>query len=370
MEVTDSAIWKVCRMGDLSVVKRWPCVLHRRVKGQTLVYIASKYGNLELLHWLSDQGVSLSTPNERNITPFNAAVKHGHLMVAQFLHSKGVDLNAADITLNTPFLYACMRGHVQCARWLHQVGARVTSVNQNDEDALVLACMYYHLAVADWLRSIRSFSPTSYKRVMRTASVRGDLAVAKWVCSVGRQYLHDADGPPMYHACANSSLNVAKWLVSQGVGINTPYKGQTPFYAAATMYHIDAMVWLHSNGASITTPDAEGFTPLRRVCTMRFYNDRFYFHYYAVWLILNGAVSNRMGYISKAALRKQVGRGRQPVRENIERMLEETSRYARVLWGIRVRRNLVDDVVGYIADYVGVLRGRKLRNARQTLLYI
>jgi hypothetical protein len=367
MEVTDRALWQTCRMGNLSVVKRWPqCVLTRRVKGQTLAYIASKYGNLELLHWLSGEGVCLSAANARNITPFSAAIKHGHLKVAQFLHSKGADINLPDVTMNTPFLYACIRGHEGCARWLHQIGADITRANKSDEDALILACMYYHLPLADWLRSVRAYPVASYKTVMRTASVRGDLPVAKWVCSVGRQYLDDAHGPPMYHACANSSLNVAEWLLRQGVGVNTPYRGETPFYAAATMYHMEAMAWLHSNGASITAPDAEGFTPLRRICTGRFYNDRFYFHYYAVWLILNGAVSNRMGHISRSALRKQVGRGRKPVRDNIERLLEESARYVRVL----VRLRLGDDVVGYIADYVGVLRGRKLRNARQTLLYI
>jgi hypothetical protein len=85
---------------------------------------------------------------------------------------------------------------------------------------------------------------------------------------------------------------------------------------------------------------------------------------------LNGAVSNSRGYISKTALRKQVGGRRQIVRDNIERLVEESIRYVHALCEVRVRWNLVDDVVGHIADYVGVLRGRKLRNARQTLVYI
>lgn len=364
----ERTIWRACRMGDLDTIKIWPlCVLNRRVNGQTLVYIASKYGNLELLYWLSDQGVNLSTSNERNITPFNAAIKHGHLMVAQFLHSKGVDLNEADVNGNTPFLYACMRGHEGCARWLHQIGADITRANRDDEDALVLACRFAHLHLADWLVSVHPFPAQRYLVIMHTACVLGHLSVAKWVGAVGQEYLHCAN--PLYHACKNGNLAVAQWLVQEGASVHVTTNGQTPFYAATTTYHMEVMVWLHSVGASITAPDPQGFTPLQRVCTMQLsYNDRFYFFYYAVWLILNGAVSNRQGYISKAALRKQVGKGQKFVLENIERLLEETARYVRAL--MRVRGRLPDDVVGHIADYVGVLRGRKLRNARQTLVYI
>jgi len=351
----------------LSTVQRWPPrVLHRRVNGQTLAYIASKYGNLDLLRWLVEQGVDYSSGNDRNITPFSAAVKHGHLMVAQFLHSKEVDL-AADVNGNSPFLYACMRGHAECARWLHQVGVDLSLTNRDDEDALVLACRFAHLQLADWLVSVHPFPAQRYLDIMHTACVLGHLSVAKWVCAVGQEYLHCAN--PLYHACKNGNLAVAQWLVQEGASVHVTTNGQTPFYAAATMYHMEVMVWLHSVGASITAPDPQGFTPLQRVCTMQLsYNDRFYFFYYAVWLILNGAVSNRQGYISKAALRKQVGKGRKFVLENIERLLEETARYARAL--MRVRGRLPDDVVGHIADYVGVLRGRKLRNARQIKYYL
>lgn len=364
-------LWRACRIGDLSAVKQFPPdVLHRRVKGQTLVYIASKYGNLELLHWLSEQEVDLSICNERNITPFSAAIKHGHLMTAHFLYMKGVDINAADINLNTPFLYACMRGHKDCAQWLHQVGVDIAGVNRDNEDALVLACRYANLRLADWLVSVHSFPPQRYMDVMHAACVLGQLSVAKWVIARGKQYLHNTRSPPLYHACKNSNLVVAKWLVQEGAAIEVTKDGETPFYAATTVCDMETMVWLHSIGASITTPDAEGITPLRRVCTMRLYNDRFYFYYYAVWLILNGAVSDSQGHVSKAALLEQVGSGRALIRHHIERLLEESSRHVRMLWRVRVKLNLVADIVAYIADFVGVVRGRNLRNARQTLVYI
>jgi hypothetical protein len=364
MDVTPHIIWQTCRIGDLSIVKSWPpCVLHRRVKRQTLVYIASKYGNLALLHWLSEQGLDLSISNERNITPFSAAIKHGHLMAAHFLYTKGVDCNAADINLNTPFLYACMRGHMECAKWLHRVGVDLAWTNRDNEDALMLACRFGHLRFADWLRSVHPFR--RYKDIMRTACDIGHLSVVKWVCIVaGEEYLHDA--PAIYHACKNGNIAIVKWLVQKGASVNVTHNGKTPFYAAATRYQMDLMVWLYLNGASINTPDAEGFTPLRRICAMRVYNDHFYS--YAVWLILNGAVSDRMGNVSKVALRKEVGRDRKMVRANMKRLVEWSARCAWVL--CQIRRNLMDDVVAHIADYVGILRGRRLRNARQTLCYL
>ncbi|CAM9801026.1 unnamed protein product, partial [Ectocarpus fasciculatus] len=67
---------------------------------------------------------------------------------------------------------------------------------------------------------------------------------------------------PLYLACKNGHINVARILVELGVDCHEPVADSTLLHAAAGSCHYDIVCWLVDVGVSVDVIDASGFTAM------------------------------------------------------------------------------------------------------------
>src|SRR5262249_34018191 len=135
-----------------------------------LIHVAARYGNLELVKLLWEQGLSFSVQDSRRWTPLTYAVMYDHTPVVDFIHEKNPDiikqktienvtmlhvavcinlkiakkvyglfpdaLDAVDSRGNTPLLRALVAGHYDVAEWLLTIGANATCKNKDGRTPL------------------------------------------------------------------------------------------------------------------------------------------------------------------------------------------------------------------------------------------
>ena len=169
----------------------------------------------------------------------------------------------------------------------------------------------------------------------------------------------------MYAACSNGHLEVAKWLLEVGGAedVRTPTsRGATPMYIACGKGHLEVAQWLLLNGAA-NNRDTEHVDAL--VLSSPFLG------YGAVTASLQSALvqllanhTNFMGLVLPAVCKDLIDRT--PLRK------KRRSHHGNIVdccssSHLSKLRGLETSVVVYIADFVGVVRGRCLRNLREAL---
>lgn len=95
-----------------------------REYGVTPLWLACKYGHLDLVKFLIKKGVCVNQRNNNGETPLYIACYYGHLDVVKFLIHKGVDINQANEYGKTPLLVASLNGHLDVVKYLSQKGAK------------------------------------------------------------------------------------------------------------------------------------------------------------------------------------------------------------------------------------------------------
>jgi ankyrin repeat protein len=60
-----------------------------REYGVTPLWLASKYGYLDVVKYLIENGADIDQPNIHGATPLSGASEYGHLDVAKYLKKKG-----------------------------------------------------------------------------------------------------------------------------------------------------------------------------------------------------------------------------------------------------------------------------------------
>jgi hypothetical protein len=129
---------------------------------------------------------------------------------------------------------------------------------------------------------------------MWIACQEGDLSVCKWLFEVGAAAditkAENNGATPMFAACFKGHLSVCKWLFEVGAAADiskATNTGRTPMYFACEKGHLSVCKWLFEVGAAadITKADNDGCTPLK----IAFQKDHIPICHF---LILNGALSD------------------------------------------------------------------------------
>ena len=116
----------------------------RNMHGETLVWIAARYGHTEMVRMLvQDFGVLVDTADARGVTPLIAAAWHGPFETCRMLVQCGADVNAADAVGVTPLIAAACaawHGHLETCRMLVlECGADVNAADAEGEPPLIAA---------------------------------------------------------------------------------------------------------------------------------------------------------------------------------------------------------------------------------------
>ena len=96
-------------------------------EGATVVYVAARVGNEEMVGVLAEAGANVKTPDNVGCTPLYASAWNGHAGTIRLLASLGADPIAPNRHGHTPLHIAVYCGHLAAAQALILLGAPVTA---------------------------------------------------------------------------------------------------------------------------------------------------------------------------------------------------------------------------------------------------
>ena len=368
------ALWAACKNGTIQDESHLHDSMYLPVHSMTMLQIVCKNGHLNSAKWLVERGVYIDATTLQWETAFNLSCKFGHLHVAKCLHASGADIHFADRLNKTPLFNACMRGHLETVQWLVGIGANLHVANSKGETPFYIACYFKHLDVAEWLLTVGCSVRTRYTvefyngistldrnsdvTLMYMAGMNGDVDVAKWIhAKGGGEDMHIRTtrcwNTALHIACAYNNLEVAQWMVAHGADISVRNRwGNTPLMEACrqnSLKIVKWLWWLNPPEISLKTPLTEAFAATG--CGEL-----------VLWLLLNGAVTHSTGNVCLMRL-KETSPNEALVQYMITDVLRDRDETLHLLF-LAVRSRL-GDATSTIFDYLGGIRGRQLRIARQ-----
>ncbi len=174
--------------------------------------------------------------------------------------------------MKCPMAWASQKGELGVCKWLHGNGAAddISKVNNEDTTPIFIACQEGHLSVCKWLFEVGAAADITKAAnnggtPMWIACYQGHLSVCKWLFEVGAAAditrADNAGFTPMSNACEKGHLSVCKWLFEVGAAEDTTKasnNGWTPLKNAFDEDHIPICHWLILNGAlSDPYPEAD-----------------------------------------------------------------------------------------------------------------
>ncbi|KAK6329945.1 hypothetical protein TWF718_003372 [Orbilia javanica] len=204
-------------------------------KGQFPLFLASKYGNEDIVSLLLDKGADIEDEGDDGSTALHYAT--GHEATMKVLIQKGADLDKPDHAGFTALSYAAKLGAEGITKLLLSAGADAEYKDDDGQTPLSLA------------------AKEGYEIVARHLLVSGVDINSK--DAVGRT--------PLSWAACNGHKAVAKVLVLERIGVDLNIKdwyGRTPLSLAAENSHDELVKFLLANGANPDLGDVAGRTPL------------------------------------------------------------------------------------------------------------
>lgn len=129
-------------------------VMNRRTDGADALYMASRYGNHQIIKMLAinnqiEQIVNRETFHGR--TAIMTAALHGHIDACKELHECGAKLNYQDHDKLTALILATSEGHLFVIRWLVVNGADMDIKDKHGGSALDVALGKGHSEIVNFL---------------------------------------------------------------------------------------------------------------------------------------------------------------------------------------------------------------------------
>lgn len=250
------------RMGNLeqldTLFKMVPGIIEKKNKyGSTPLHYATWFGQLQSVNYLVQHGADLRTKDKDDKTLLHAASSNGHLDLVKFFFESRRDvflenLESKDKDGNTPLLSAAQGKHLETVKWLIEKNANISAENNNGNTILSFAA---------------------------EAAEPADLGIVKFLANEKRINLSafkDKEGSTLLHLAVlhNSNLPYSnspdirpfvQELLGHEVNIDINAKdneGNTPLHIAAEWANANLAQYLINQGANVKAKNNSGKTPL------------------------------------------------------------------------------------------------------------
>lgn len=273
--------------------------------GQTPLYIAAKYGELEVVEHLIHikANIEIAAREDDDIlTPLLIAAKEGHAKVVKALVMAGAEqsplyenqvrpldiavaferLNVVktlielDAHKNKPagdlsglLSLAAQKGNVKIFRALYDAFIKIDETKINLSEYLLIAVQNNHLPLVKDLLTTdanKNYTTPLGQSLLYIAALKGHLDVVKALLDAGAiKDLAANDGAtPLYIAACNGKLDVVNALIQKSANLNQPTNdGVSPLYIAVQNGHLNVVDALIEASADINLATTENNrTPL------------------------------------------------------------------------------------------------------------
>lgn len=265
----------------------------RAFGGQTPLYIAAKYGRLEVVNHLIHIKANIETAARKDddiLTPLLIAAKEGHAKVVKALVDAGAEqsplyenqvrplaiavaferLNVVktlielDAHKNKPagdvsglLSLAAQKGNVKIFSALYDAFTKIDETKINLSAYLLIAVQNNHLPLVNDLLTTdanKNYTTPLGQSLLYIAALKGHFDVVKALLDAGaNKELAANDGAtPLYIAACNGQLDVVNALIQKSANLNQPTNdGVSPLYIAVQNGHLNVVEALINAGANI-----------------------------------------------------------------------------------------------------------------------
>ncbi|XP_066919799.1 uncharacterized protein [Clytia hemisphaerica] len=153
-------IHQACENGDIERLKELVgMVPELKTKGDERgwapIHICSAFGHLDLVKWLSVNGVNLKEETPTGYTAIHLAAMNGHVNCMMILSAMGCPISSRTVDDFTPLHLASMSGHIECVKWLLSNRAKLDVKDVNGRTPLDLAEEYQHVECIKLLKVMK-----------------------------------------------------------------------------------------------------------------------------------------------------------------------------------------------------------------------
>ncbi|KAF1322636.1 Serine/threonine protein kinase, partial [Globisporangium splendens] len=234
----------------------------------TSLYIASKYGHVEVVSELLKNGASVDMANNNGWTSLMIASQNGHVEVLIELLKNGASVDMANNDGWTSLMIASFNGHVEVLIELLKNGASVDMANNNGWTSLYIASKKGHVEVLIELlkngASVDMANNDGWTSLM-IASFNGHVEVLIELLKNGASVdMAKNDGATsLMIASQNGHVEVLIELLKEGASVDMAKNdGWTSLMIASENGHVEVLIELLKNGASVDMAGNDGWTSL------------------------------------------------------------------------------------------------------------
>jgi len=243
----------------------------------------ARYGDLQGVKRLIQQGIDINTTNTSNQTALYTACEKGHTEVALYLLDSGASVNLGA----NPLITAVRNNHYDCVKLLLEHHANANCANSLRESpisisiskhqySIILLLLQYDATPLDFfngeplaslggiivqlLKHAKAEHAKAIQRLMNFAFWHGLGELVEKISSNYSYAKLELCPGAAYYSAKNNWPNILSKLLEKRVDINALTNGQTPLCAACVNGHEYIVTLLLDNGADPDVADNSGRT--------------------------------------------------------------------------------------------------------------
>nr|CAH7766151.1 unnamed protein product [Callosobruchus chinensis] len=240
--------------------------------GQTLLHIAAKSGNLNVMKCLVNKGASTNTKDKYYNTPLHSAAYAGELDIVKYLIIKNNNINAKGEYGRTPLHIAAINGDLDMVEYLIKRYANIDAKDNCGMTPLHLAADVGELGIVEHLINEDAYVDARdehYRTPLFFAAENGKLNVVKCLIEKGanvnakNEYGETALHRVVYRATFSGDLRIVEYIINKGANVNAKNRdGRTPLHYSALSGSYNIAGCLIREGSDVNAKDKDGNTAL------------------------------------------------------------------------------------------------------------
>ena len=153
-------LFKAVRRGDLQFLSSYLSqggnvnIIFNHIDGMTILHYACRFGHLELVKCLVENGADIHLCANNKYTALHCAAISKNISIVAYLISSGANIFFLTDTDSSVLQWACIYGNLEIVKYLIGLGADPYATNKIGENAFDIACKKNHPPLVEYLGSL------------------------------------------------------------------------------------------------------------------------------------------------------------------------------------------------------------------------